>query len=239
MSVALCTVFTWLALMADAPPVVQVIDEKEATSLGQTDNVRLSLPTEEDFEAWQAEGLRLELGLGRASLRGSGPAWSFTSTSVVLRPSVRLDERWALGGAASYGGGPGGLRWSVNVEATFFIWQQLSVAAGIGYGGLSVSDVNRSSGLLRGPDELVSRNLEPGEELQSCTGSALSSSFRAQYLFVVGPLFASGPFVEGGAQWTRCEATFGRVDPETGRDIVLTQWWRQRVATFGWTFAWR
>ena len=87
--------------------------------------------------------------------------------------------------------------------------------------------------------ETVSRTLSDSERLDSCTGSALTSLARAEYLFVVGPLFASGPFAQVEAQWTGCHESFGMIDQETGRPIVLTQWWSQRVVTFGWWFAWR
>jgi hypothetical protein len=222
-----------------APPEIHVIDEKEAIDLEQTDNVRLSLPTEDDVVAWRSPGLRVELGFGHASFAGTGPAWAFSSNSVFLRPSVRLDERWALGASMTYGTGPNGLRWSVTAEPTFFVWRQLALSFGLGYAGLSISDAKRSTGRLRGPDEVVSRDLVSGERLQDCTGSALTSTARTEYLIVAGPLFSTGPFVEGGMQWTRCEASFGRIDAETGRPVTLSQWWQQRFATLGWSLAWR
>jgi hypothetical protein len=220
-------------------PAPHVIDEKERTALEQTDTVRLSLPTQSDTEAWAAPGLRLQLGYGYAVVRGAGPAWSFRSHSALLRPSVRLDERWAAGVALLYGTGPRGVRWSVTAEPTFFLARQLALTVGLGYGGLSVSDPAAPMGRLRGPDEAVSRNLDDDERLQSCTGSALTSLLRIEYLFVAGPLFASGPFLQAQGQWTRCQATFGRTDAETGRPIVLTQWWRQANAALGLWLAWR
>ena len=215
------------------------LDEKERTLLDQTDNVRLSLPTESDVEAWTSPGLRLQLGYGYGRIFGASPAWSFTSHNVILRPSVRIDPRWALGVGLLYGSGPNGLRWSVTAEPSFQAWRRLTVTAGLGYGGLAINNPNAPSGRLRGPDEVVSRDLADDETLQTCTGSALASLLRAEYLFIAGPLFASGPYVQVSAQWTRCQATFGRVDAETGRSIVLSQWWQQQGATLGWWFAWR
>jgi hypothetical protein len=244
MSVALLAL---ASLAAEAPSVVappsapeaRILDERERVEIEQTDNVRLSLPTQDDVEAWRSPGLRVQLGYGYAKLQGSGPAWSFASHSVSLRPSVRIDRYWALAVTMLYGTGPGGVRWSLTAEPTFFPWRQLALSVGLGYGGLSITDPNAPTGRLRGPDEVISRNLAGDEKLQSCTGSALSTVLRAEYLFVVGSLFSTGPFVQAEGQLTRCRATFGRTDPETGRSIVLTQWWRQQGATLGWWFAWR
>jgi hypothetical protein len=236
---------TALALLRLGPapvapaPAEQPLDEKERALIEQTDNVRLSLPTESDVQAWATPGLRLQLGYGYGHIFGSAPAWSFGSHSVILRPSVRIDPRWSIGVGLLYGTGPKGLRWSVTAEPTFQIWRRLALTVGLGYGGLSISDPSAPSGRLRGPDEVVSRDLADDERLQSCTGSALASLLRAEYLFIAGPLFATGPYVQLSAQWTRCQATFGRVDAETGRPIVLSQWWQQEGATLGWWFAWR
>jgi hypothetical protein len=220
-------------------PIVHVMDEKERIALEQTDNVRLSLPTQSDRDAWQNPGLRVQLGYGYGIVQGSGPAFSFRSQTALLRPSVRLDRQWALGIALLYGTAPNGVRWSVTAEPTFFIWRGLSVAAGIGFGGLLVSNGNASSGTLQGSAVTVSRDTTDGERLTSCSGSALTSALRAEYMFVAGALFASGPFAQLNAQWTHCQATFGRTDQETGMPIVLTQWWQQQGGTFGWWFAWR
>jgi hypothetical protein len=221
------------------PPAVHIIDEKERIALQQTENVRLSLPTEGDVDAWATPGLRVQLGFGRGAVHGFGPALSFTSTTFTLRPSVRIDRHWGLALAMLYGTGPGGLRWSATLEPTFFPWRQLAISVGIGYGGLLVSDPGAPTGGLQGAAVAVSRDLTADERLQSCTGSALSSVLRLEYLFIVGPLFASGPFAEASAQWTHCEATFGRTDAETGRPVVLTQWWPQGGVNLGWWLAWR
>jgi hypothetical protein len=218
-------------------PVIHVVDEKERVELEQIDRVRLSLPTQADVDAWANPGLRVQLGYGYAVVQGAGPAWSFRSQTAILRPSFRLDRRWALGVSLLYGTGPNGVRWSVTAEPTFFVWRQLSIAAGLGIGGLFISRPDVSTGTLS--TENVSRTLSDADHLSSCTGSALTSALRAEYLFVVGPLFASGPFAQLEAQWTECQQSFGEVDQETGKSVVLTQWWRQQAATFGWWFAWR
>ena len=228
-----------VAAPASAPtpaPIVHVIDEKERVELQQTDNVRLSMPTESDRAAWAKPGLRVQLGYGYGMVHGAGPAYSFHSQSALLRPSIRLDERWALGVTMLYGTGPGGVRWSATVEPTLFLWRQLGISAGLGYGGLFISNSNVNTGTLS--TVTVSRTLSDSEHLSSCTGSALVSALRADYLLVAGSLFASGPFVDLNEQWTACTQSFGQHD-EAGRLVELTQWWRQTTATFGWWFAWR
>jgi hypothetical protein len=224
---------------APPAPIVHVMDEKERVDLEQTDNVRLSLPTQDDLDAWASPGLRVQLGGGYGIVQGSGPALSWRSRTVILRPNIRIDRYWGLGVALLYGTGPNGLRWSATVEPTFYPWRQLAISAGIGYGGLSVNNPNASTGRLQGVNQEVSRELTAGEQLNSCVGSALSTVLRAEYLFVAGALFSSGPFVQANAQWTHCAESFGRTDAETGTPVVLTQWGQQQGATFGWWFAWR
>lgn len=248
MSLSVATVSTLATLAATATaaaipvpptpaPQVHVLDEKDRVALQQMDKVTLSLPTEDDRVAWASPGLRVALGYGYASVFGSAPALSFRGHSVFLRPSVRLDDRWAIAVGLAYGTGPNGVRWSVTAEPTFFAWRQLSIAWGLGFGGLDITNPNASWG--RQPDAMVSRDLVAGETLPRCTGTALSSLVRTEYLFVAGPLFASGPFAQLQGQWTRCQDTFGRTDNETGRPITLSQWWQQGAATLGWWLAWR
>jgi hypothetical protein len=211
-----------------------VVDDKQRVAGVQTEVVRLSLPTEGDREAWGTPGLRLQLGYGHGLIEGAGPAWSWRSHGVVLRPSLRLDDRWAIGLGMLYGSGPGGLRWSVTAEPSFLPWRQLAVTVGLGMGGLMVSE---PQGRPFAP-ELVSRTIGADERLGRCDGSAVSALVRMEYLFVAGPLFASGPFAQAEAQWTLCRERMGMND-EDGRRVTLTQWWRQRGATFGWWLAWR
>jgi hypothetical protein len=239
--VALPLIALLLAAATPESPPPRVIDEKELVDRGGMDQVRLSLPTQEDRDAWRGPGLRLQLGYGYGPQRGAGPAASFDSHSIVLRPSVRLDERWAFGVGLLYGTGPVGARWSVTAEPTFYLWRQLALTAGLGYGGMVVVNPAPVVDAGQGAGEVVSRDLRDDEALSTCSGSALSALARLEYMFVVGPLFATGPFVQANAQWTRCQETAGNgtVDNETGKPVVLSQWWRHRGLTFGWWLAWR
>src|SRR3954468_2444385 len=80
----------------ETQPKTQILDEKARTAQNQTDHVRLSLPTEDDYVAWHRPGLRLALGYQRGSLHGVGPSPSFSTSGVSLRPSMRLSPRWAM-----------------------------------------------------------------------------------------------------------------------------------------------
>ncbi|MBS2029744.1 MAG: hypothetical protein JST54_17725 [Deltaproteobacteria bacterium] len=224
---------------SDGGVIVHVMDEKEMIDLAQSDRVRLSLPTQEDVQAWTEPGLRVALGYGWADVHGIGPALAFTSNAVILRPSYRVDAYWEAGLTLLYGGGPGGVRWSITAEPELHVWRGLSVAVGLGYGGLSIDDQTRDTGSFSPGSEPVSRTLSDSEKLQSCSGDALSTLARTEYLFVVGPLFSTGPYAQLNAQWTECQDSFGRVDPETGKQVVLTQWWRNQGFQLGWWFTWR
>ncbi|MFN7134185.1 MAG: hypothetical protein ACK4N5_19050 [Myxococcales bacterium] len=220
---------------AAAPPVEKTLEER-ATIL-ELDEVRLSLPTEEDAEAWAAPGLRIALAYRFSLVRGTGPAWSGNEHGFVLRPQVRIDERWALGASFQYGFGDG-IQWAASFEPTFYPTRQLGLTVGLGYAGLYV--FRGPQFITPQPSEVASRTITDDRVLSYCEGSGLASLARAEYLFVAGPHFATGPFAQANMQWTACETdlAFGN-DPETGRPIVGTQWWRQQGASFGWWFSWR
>jgi hypothetical protein len=209
-----------------------------AGALEPAEVVRLGLPTEDDVAAWARPGLRLQLGYDYSVLSGAGPAWSWRSHGVLLRPSLRLDRWWEIGLGLRYGTAPGGLRWSVTAEPTVRPWRRLAVSGGLGYGGLNVRTARRPEEPLP-TGVLVSRTLADDEALPACNGSAFSSLARVEYLFVVGPLFSSGPFTQAELQWTRCQHQVAAEDGETGRAVKLTQWWRHAGVSVGWWLAWR
>lgn len=226
-----------LAALAAAPPPpeVRVIDEKERVRLQQTDVVRLSLPTQADVDAWASPGLRVALGYGYGSIQGRGAAFSFDSHSFALRPSVRLDAHWGAGLTMMYSTGPNGLRWSVTAEPTFYPWRQLALSIGVGFGGLMVTDFTIDNSPSVGGDD-VGRDLAQSEQLGECHGSAFSSLARAEYQFVAGSLFSSGPFVQGLAQVTRCLLKWSG---DGSSSTVYSQWWTMTGYTFGWWLSWR
>lgn len=209
--------------------------------------LRLSLPTEEDREAWAQPGFRVAIGIGQGSMTGAGSSPSFAPLSFSLRPSVRLDEWWSLGATFAYGVAAStlvqGLRWSATAGPTLHPWRGLAISFGMGLGGLDiwrhieVGDMPRVPGFEGG--ESVSRTLDPDELLPRCSGTAWSGVARIEYLFVVGPLFATGPFAQADLQWTRCEAQIGGISIDTGHPVMGRQWWRHHGGVLGWWLAWR
>lgn len=216
-------------------PVEITLGEKE--TVVEVEEVRLSMPTEADADAWASEGLRIALGYGYNIVQGTAPAWSYNAHGFLLRPQVRIDERWALGASFQYAFGEG-ITWAASFEPTFYPLRQLGISLGIGYSGLYL---NRPSPFFLGePDEVASRTLTDGRSLNQCEGSGVNGLARLEYLMVVGPHFATGPFAQANVQWTGCEISLSNnPDPETGKPVIGTQWWRQQGATLGWWLTWR
>ena len=88
-------------------------------------------------------------------------------------------------------------------------------------------------------EEVATTTFGAGTTLGSCSGGAWVGQARAEYLFVVGQLFATGPYLEANAQLTRCQQELGRVDRETGNPIYARQWWVHQGAELGWWVTWR
>ena len=72
-----------------------------------------------------------------------------------------------------------------------------------------------------------------------CNGSGWVGQARVEYLFVVGPLFATGPYLVADGQWTGCTEDFSRTDRETGETAVGRQWWLHLGGAVGWWLSWR
>lgn len=218
----------------EAPPEPQVKSERDLVEDGYV--LRLSLPTEADADAWMEPGFLVQLGFSMGALRGTGAALSFPTTSFQLRPRVRIDRWWSLATTFSFslvGGDFSGLRWSATIEPVFHPLRQLGIAVGVGYGGLNVFGGGNDFGEFTGQETITN-----GAHISPCAGGALSTLMRADYLFVVGPLFATGPFVTAEGQWTRCEI-YGGNDNETGLRHTRRQWWSQVGGSAGWWLTWR
>lgn len=206
--------------------------------------VRLSLPTEDDFEAWAKPGFQLQLGYAYGSFSGKSPEAPFNAHSVTLRPSVRIDRHWSLAGSFAYAVALGdleGIRFGATLETVFHPLRALGLAVGLGYGGL-VGDRPPTSSpegeFFNAGQESVGRTLVGGEKMFGCEGGGLVALARVEYLFVVGPLFATGPYLAADVQRTRCEESRG-TDPETGEPVAFVQWWLQGAWSAGWWLAWR
>lgn len=230
------------AAVAAEPPAEKVVTEKE---LVEDDYVlRLSLPTEDDREAWGQPGFGVSLGLSSLAFAGEGPAPRYDGIAFAVRPRIRVDDNWTVALTLSFAGTGGalwsaGLRWSASAEITFHPMKQLGLTFGGGYAGFLGDLIPPDGPPIQFDAELASRTISRTEKLPSCQGGGLGVLTRADYLIVVGPLFATGPFAQLNVQTTRCELATGQNDRETGQPILLTQWWRHAGAELGWWVSWR
>ena len=93
---------------------------------------------------------------------------------------------------------------------------------------------------ISGASLIASRDATDDETLAECSGGGWAANLRVEYLFVVGPLFATGPHMQAGTAWTRCAAAMrGATDNDTGEPIELRQWWTHWFWSLGWGLVWR
>lgn len=207
---------------------------------------RLSLSTESDGAAWLRPGFRLQLGLAYGRLVGLDGAPDGRLVGPLLRAGLRLDESWSLLGsfeylAASADGGLSGLRYAGTIEPTFHATPNLSVALGIGFGGIVEG---RNTGRVNPdpqPGTLESSYTFPDARtpLPSCDGVGVTGIAHVDWMFVLGPRSSTGLSLEALGQWTGCESSTGRVEPDTARPIVRRQFWPHLGVTLAWLVAWR
>jgi hypothetical protein len=241
----LCAVLATSAEPAPQQPPPQPPSKADSERAAVEDDdyrVSLSLPTEDDRAAWLQPGLRIELSVERGLLFAHGPAPRIGATAFELRPRLRLDRLWSIAATFSYGLAGGeftGTRWTALVEPIFHPTPSLGVSLAVGYGGLSVSRASGDRVGAASTSEIASRTLSDTEQISECSGGAWVWQARGEYLFVVGPLFATGPYVAGDAQWTGCTESFGKTDRETGHPALGRQWWLSLGGAVGWWFSWR
>jgi hypothetical protein len=218
-----------------------------ATSADDDDNARsiFSLPTETDRAAWRKLGFRLMLGAVFGQFLGLGGAPSGRVIGPIIRLGVRLDERWSLLGTFQYlyaaaNKGLSGIRYSGTVEPTWHVTDHLSVAVGLGFGGIVEGDRNRTDPEPL-PSTLDTSYTFPNAHnpLPSCSGTGVAALVRGDYLFVLGPRSSTGAGLEFDGQWTGCVDDTHRVEPDTATPIVRRQWWPHFGASISWMFAWR
>jgi len=206
---------------------------------------RLSLPTESDRAAWKKPGFRFGLGLAYARFVGINGPPSGQFIGPTIRFGIRLDEGWSLMGSFQYlfasgKGGMGGLRYAGTIEPTWHATEHLSLAVGIGFGGL----VEPSSG--RPDPDPKSSTLDASytfpnarTPLSSCDGVGVTGLLRAEWLFVLGPRSSTGVALETDGQWTACVDDTGTVEPDTASAIVRRQWWSHIGGSLAWVILWR
>lgn len=206
---------------------------------------RLSLPTIADRDAWLRSGFRMGLGVSYGDLVGLGGAPSGRLLGFLVRLGVRLDRDWSIVASLQYAraqsaGGLDGLRYSGTIDPTWHVTPHLSMALGLGFGGIVEGSTSRPDiSPLGGP--LASSYTFPtaNPPLPSCSGVGVSALARAEWTIVLGPRSATSLALEAIGQWTGCQDDTGHVDTDSGQAIVRRQWWPQAGGTAVWGITWR
>jgi hypothetical protein len=224
--------------VADPPAPV----EKDRDAEGEP---KLSLPTEADRDAWLRRGFRFGLGISYGQLDGLDGAPSGRLKGFLLRLGLRLDADWSLLASfqyqlASSAGGLSGLRFAGTLDPTWHATRHLSLALGLGFGGIVEGTTGRAD-VDPLPSTLNTSYTFPSAHpaLPSCSGVGAAGLLRAEWTMVLGPRSSTSLGVEGSGQWTGCVADTGRVEPDSGQAIVRRQFWPHVGATVTWGIMWR
>jgi hypothetical protein len=243
----LLSTFAAAARAQGSPPAA---DPAPATATSKTAGddeppPKLSLPTMADQEAWRRSGFRLGLGVAYGELVGLEGAPSGRLLGALVRLGVRLDRDWSILGSfqyarASAAGGLSGLRFAGTIDPTWHVTGHLSLAVGMGFGGIVEGSTDRPD-VSPLPSTLSSSYTfpTPSPPLPSCSGVGVAGLARATWTFVLGPRSATSFAVEAVGQWTGCVADTGHVDTDTGTAIVRRQWWPHTGGTASWEITWR
>ena len=206
---------------------------------------KLSLATESDRDAWRRPGFRMGLGISYGDLVGLEGAPSGRLLGFLLRLGIRLDRDWSLLASLQYArastpGGLDGLRFSGTLDPTWHVTSHLSLAVGLGFGGIVEGSTSRPE-VTPLPGSLSSSYTFPGPSppLPSCSGVGVSALARAEWTIVLGPRSATSFGIEAVGQWTGCSDDTGQIDIDTGQAIVRRQWWPHTGGTVQWGFTWR
>jgi len=225
--------------------VVSPISAPPAGANDDEGTPKLSLATEGDREAWRRSGFRLGLGLSYGELAGLEGAPSGRLLGFLLRLGVRLDPDWSLlvslqYARASSSSGLSGLRFSGTIDPTWHATSHLSLAVGLGFGGIVEGSTNRPD-VNPLPGTLDTSYTFPGASppLPSCSGVGVAALARAEWSIVLGPRSATSFGLEAVGQWTGCVDDTGHVDPDTGQAIVRRQWWPHAGGSATWGITWR
>ncbi|HEY2729140.1 MAG TPA: hypothetical protein VGK52_04310 [Polyangia bacterium] len=206
---------------------------------------RLSLPTEADRDAWKRSGFRLALGLTYGRLVGLEGAPSGRLLGPTIKFGIRLDPAWSIlasfqYASASAAGGLSGLRFAGTIDPTWHATEHLSLAVGLGFGGIVEGRTGRPDiSPLPSTIDTSYTFPSPSPPLPSCSGVGAAGLVRAEWSIVLGPRAATSLGLEGLGQWTGCSDDTGRVEPDTGQAIVRRQWWPHAGVTGTWSVTWR
>jgi hypothetical protein len=206
---------------------------------------RFSLPTEADRVAWQKPGFRMGLGLGYGQFHGVGGAPSGRLIGAVLHAGLRLDRDWSIVSTfqyelASKHGGLSGLRFAGTVDPTWHVTPSLSLAIGVGFGGIVEGRTGRMDVDPLG-STLSSSYTFPNAKtpIPSCSGVGATALARGEYAWVLGPRSQTGVALEVMGQYTECVDSAGRLDVDTAQPIERHQYWPHVGAQLTWGVMWR
>ncbi len=159
---------------------------------------------------------------------------------------MRLDEDWSLLASfqyarASANGGLSGLRFSGTIDPTWHATRHLSLALGLGFGGIVEGEHRAAprSARIRGRSTARTRFRPRVRRCRAAAASALPALARAEWTIVLGPRSATSFALEAIGQWTGCVDDTGTVEPDTGQAIVRRQWWPHAGVTAIWGMTWR
>jgi len=213
---------------------------------GDDDGIaRVSLDTRSDEDAWRQPGFRLQLGVAAGDVAGLGGAPSGRLIGPILRVGLRLDDSWSIVAGFEYlsaqkGGGLSGLRYAGTLEPTWHVSSNLSVSVGLGFGGIVEGTTGRADPDPKGSTLDNSYTFpDASTPLPSCSGLGVTGLARGEWMWLLGPRSSLGVAVEVFGQWTGCQSSTGRVEPDTGEPIVRRQWWPSLGATLGLVIEWR
>jgi hypothetical protein len=206
---------------------------------------RLSLPTEADRDAWTRPGFRFGLGVAYGRIAGIGGPPGGSLLGAVVRAGVRLDRDWSLMlsfhyALASASHELSGIRFSGTIEPTWHVTGSLSLAIGLGFGGIVEGSPDRPD-VAPLPSTLESSYTFPDARtpLPSCSGIGPVGAVRVEWAQVIGPRAALTIGLEGIAQATHCIADTGRLEPDTARPIERHQLWSHLGAQLALGITWR
>lgn len=249
-ALAVVALWTTPGLAQEPPPATKPVPEKPAAAPVITDEEegppKLSLPTEEDRQAWQKPGFRLSLGMTYGELHGLRGAPSGRLLGPILRIGVRLDADWSLissfqYASASRADGLSGLRFAGTIDPTWHVTPSLSLAFGFGFGGIVEGPRARAMDASPAPDTLQSSYTFPDAStpIASCSGVGAATLVRGEYATVMGPRSQFHVSLELVGQWTGCVEDTGNLEPDTGQAIERRQWWPHVGGSLTAGFTWR
>jgi hypothetical protein len=241
---ASATPYTPTPIGLDAPGVGRPVNTEPMAPIFDEDAPpRLSLPTESDRALWRKPGFRMGLGLVYGRFYGIGGPPDAHLIGPSIRMGVRLDEDWSLMGSLQYlyaSGGMRGLRFAGTIEPTWHATQHLSLAIGIGFGGILESGSSRPDPYPPS-NSLASSYTFPNAStpIPNCNGVGVAGLMRAEWMVVMGPRSSTGLAFEMDGQWTGCVDDSGVLEPDTATPIVRRQWWPHLGGSLIWGILWR